>query len=399
MKATIKTFPCEDGDCIIMRLADEHSNESFHIMIDCGALTTDITNYVCNELDKRIDLLIATHIDSDHIDGITAMLMNEPQLSDLKIGRIIYNCYQIVEVDQKQKLPNNIVSKLDLVRSLLGVDIGTHISYKSSVSLGAYLSGDKKLSSIWNKNLITENSECLNLGCKWGKLHFLAPTENALKKLHEKFKQEFASVTGEKVPDEPFENIEDTYELLLRLESFRNRRFKGKKIAFDGYIDEQMMLEAKLEDPNEGALDAKNKASLAFVWECRGHKVLFMGDAPSAPVVKNLTRLYGDSMQIYDAVKIAHHGSEYNTSTELCDQVDSHVFFLTGGSDKVGHNAECLSKILIREKNAEFHRTLRYNVETKMIKALSSDNLGKLRKEYNFDLLNDCNNEAYEFEY
>lgn len=399
MKAVLKTFPCEDGDCIFMRLIDERKKESFHIMVDCGALSSDITDYICNVLDKRIDLLIATHIDSDHIDGITAMLANEPRLHDVAIKKIIYNCCQQIEKVKRQQAPDILNQKLEMIREMLGIENNSHISYKSSVSLGAHIAKKDYLKDKWNKTLVTEKTKCLNLGSKWGKIHFLAPTENALKRLYEKYKQEFASVTGVKIPDEPFENMEETYELFLKLDEKRKRPFKGRKIAFDGYINEQTLLDAKLEDADEGGLDIKNKASIAFVWECRGHKVLFMGDASSSVVVKSLSKRYGESLQLYDAVKIAHHGSEYNTSSDLCDIVDSHVYFLTGGSNSNGHSEECLSKILIRDKNAGFHRSLRYNVETKMMKALGDDSLEALRKEYNFDIINDCENEAFEFEY
>lgn len=400
MRAIIKTFPCEEGDCIFMKLVDTKSDESYHIMVDCGALSSDITDYICDTLDKRIDLLIATHIDSDHIDGITAMLINEPRLKDIVINKIIYNCYQHFGDDNNTtKLSDKVLAKLALVRSLLGADNGSHISYKTSVSLGAALVSDDTLKNVWNKEAITEKSRYLRLGGKWGKIHFVSPTENALKRLYEKFKQEYASVVGAKIPDHPFENIEDTFEMIIRLEGLRKRVFRGKKIGFDGYLDEQVIDDAKMDDPNEGALDYKNKASLAFVWECNGHKVLFAGDAPSSTIVNNLKKLYGEKLQLYDAVKISHHGSEYNTSTEFCELVDSHVFYLTGGSEKVGHTIECLSKILMREKNDEYHRELRYNVKTRMMDVLASDDMKHIRELYNFGLTNENENEPYEFEY
>ena len=46
MKASIKTFPCKDGDCIFMNLEGTEYNESYNIMIDCGCLTDSIADYI-----------------------------------------------------------------------------------------------------------------------------------------------------------------------------------------------------------------------------------------------------------------------------------------------------------------------------------------------------------------
>ena len=43
-------------------------------MIDCGKYTSSIKDYVEHELGRHINLLVATHIDNDHIDGLVEML-------------------------------------------------------------------------------------------------------------------------------------------------------------------------------------------------------------------------------------------------------------------------------------------------------------------------------------
>ena len=71
IKATIKTFPCIDGDCIFMKLYDQSNTDSFHIMIDCGALSENIIDFICHDLNLKIDLLIVTHIDKMIAYGYT----------------------------------------------------------------------------------------------------------------------------------------------------------------------------------------------------------------------------------------------------------------------------------------------------------------------------------------
>lgn len=397
MKATIKTFPCNEGDCIFMKLEDTDAHTSYHIMVDCGGLTSDIVDYIVNTFNKRIDLLVATHIDSDHIDGITAMLFDS-RLKDLQIDKIIYNCYQNVSNGARMATPTDIVEKMDMISNIVGDDSDTHISVKTSVSLGVAIAKNNHLKNVWNKEPITEDTEPLNLGDKWGVIKFLAPTQSALDDLYSTFRKEYASVTGCRIPESPYEDWECMIELLVKLDSLRNRRFYGKKIS-SLLLDEGGFLDARKSETNDSSLTTANKASIAFVWECNGHRVLFLGDSRCPIVVKNIQRLYGEEKQVFDAVKIAHHGSKFNTNTDFSEKVDAHTYFLTGGSETVGHDMECLSKLLFRMEHDKFHRQLRYNVETHTIQELKSDQIKELRDKYNFEIVSDINIPAYEFEY
>ena len=149
MKATIKTFPCIDGDCIFMKLCDQSNADSFHIMIDCGALGENIIDYICHDLGLKIDLLIITHIDKDHIDGITAMFY-EDRLKNLKIGKILYNCYQNYE-GNAQPLDEIIRTQMDMIEKLASEDIGSQISVKGSVSLASKILEKQELKQVWGE--------------------------------------------------------------------------------------------------------------------------------------------------------------------------------------------------------------------------------------------------------
>ena len=89
MKFTFRTFFCGAGDCIFLLL--RNNEEKICIMVDCGKYTEEIDCFVRNELTNKIDYLIVTHIDNDHINGLVSMLS---QNHDLVMGHIIYNCYQ-----------------------------------------------------------------------------------------------------------------------------------------------------------------------------------------------------------------------------------------------------------------------------------------------------------------
>ena len=397
MKATIKTFPCKEGDCVFMKLEDTDAHTSYHIMVDCGGLTSDIVGYIVNAFNKRIDLLVATHIDSDHIDGITAMFFDS-RLKDLQINKIIYNCYQNVSNGARAATPTDIAEKMNMISNIVGDNSDTNISVKTSVSLGVAIAKDDHLKNVWNKKPITEDAEPLKLGEKWGIIKFLAPTQSALDDLYSTFRKEYASVTGCRIPESPYKDWECMIELLVKLDSQRKRRFYGKKIS-SLLLDEGGFLDARKTEISDSSLTTANKASIAFVWECNGHRVLFLGDARCQTVVENLRRLYGEEKLLFDAIKISHHGSKFNTNTDFSEKVDAHTYFLTGGSETVGHDMECLSKLLFRMGHDKFHRQLRYNVETHTIHELKSAAIKDLRDKYNFEIVSDTNIPAYEFEY
>jgi len=72
-------------------------------MMDCNVLTDEIKAYIRDELYKRIDILIVTHIDSDHANGITKLMRN-PDFADLQIGMILFNGFQ-PQTEQPQTFP------------------------------------------------------------------------------------------------------------------------------------------------------------------------------------------------------------------------------------------------------------------------------------------------------
>lgn len=63
MKLTFRSFNCGKGDCLFLQMRKEDS--SFCIMVDCGNLKDEILTYITEILNKRIDLLIVTHIEMD----------------------------------------------------------------------------------------------------------------------------------------------------------------------------------------------------------------------------------------------------------------------------------------------------------------------------------------------
>ena len=78
--------------------------------MDCNVLTDEIKAYIRDELYKRIDVLIVTHIDSDHANDITKLMCN-PDFADMQIGMILFNGFQL-QMEHPQARPPKHVAKL-----------------------------------------------------------------------------------------------------------------------------------------------------------------------------------------------------------------------------------------------------------------------------------------------
>lgn len=424
MKATIKTFQCKNGkyfgDCIFLILKNEITNESFHMMIDCGALSEDIKGFIRNDLEMRLDMVIATHIDSDHIDGITAIL-NDPDLKNLTIGKILFNCYQPAEVElaeteleeaesqetlpvkseRHDSLSEGIKKRLNSLVSSYPMPFQDKISASTAVSLASRIVSDDRLKRIWHDVLITNESDDYLLGGNWGKLIFLSPTILALRELEDFFKSKFASFTGIKFPENPFENIVLTYELLLKIEEKKKRHFKGKWIGSKYRITEAEMESMSKLPVNENSLSYPNKASLAFIWEVEGHRILFLGDAMASTVLSSLERKYPGQPLQFDAIKVSHHGSKYNTTGDLMDKIDAPVFYLTGGdsSSEDCPTLDAIAKIVTGNIKNDRKISIRFNFSNDIINRLIFPESEGLRNKYKFELIDDTKEAPYEFQY
>jgi hypothetical protein len=104
-----------------------------------------------------------------------------------------------------------------------------------------------------------------------------------------------------------------------------------------------------------------NGSSIALVAELGPWCVLLTGDAFAPVLAANLRRLAverGVERMRFDAVKLAHHGSRQNVSADLLAAMDCRRFLVSTNGDKFRHpDAEAIELILDTIPNAE----LRFN--------------------------------------
>lgn len=379
-----KTINVGKGDCIMFYL--KNNGQELHIMVDCGQYNKDVKDFVEIKFRNRIDYLIVTHIDDDHIAGVNAMLQSNPNLS---IGHILYNCYQRT-YDKLQDWDEAMIENMKRIYANVPIVIDMleyKISAESSKLLAKTILSNESWKTAWQREFITAQSPTLELGDDFGKVTFLSPSRNALDALDKVYRELFwQHLYKVKDVNVGYKEEECIYEALLRcyLENVQN--VEDVDIA-EVKLDEACLIEARNKTITNQS--KTNAASIAFVWEHENHRVLILGDSEPSQICDSLSELYKEQNMpiLFDLVKVSHHGSAHGTSLELMEKIDSEHFFLTGGS-KLAPSLETLSRIVTSPLSDGIkHREIMYNRKNEILGKLNSME-DSIKEKYHFSLEN-----------
>lgn len=391
MQVKFKTFSVGSGDCIILLLKND--DKEIHIMVDCGLYTQEVNDYIVNEFHGYIDYLIVTHIDNDHINGLIRMLKSKPNLT---INHIFYNCYQRTS-ENLQEWDEKMVENMKRVFDHLPVVVDMleqKINAETSMSLAKLILENDNWKKAWRREYIIDESSMVDLGNDMGRIIFLSPNKEALDTLDMKYRLLFwKTLYRPKKLD--YDKEETIYESLMRImEQEDNEGFDEESVS-SKVLDENALKFYAAEKMK--GLSPANEASIAFIWEHEGHRILFMGDANPDQVVKKIGDVYKDTPKpvLFDAIKISHHGSAHSTSKELVSIADSERYFVTGGAN-ARPSYQALSRIIIAPLPEDLsHREIRYNRENDVLKSLASNESLKDKLHYSIT----ANANEYEVSY
>lgn len=391
MQVKFITFSVGSGDCITLLLKND--DKEIHIMVDCGLYTQEVNDYIVNEFHGYIDYLIVTHIDNDHINGLIRMLKSKPNLT---INHIFYNCYQRTS-ENLQKWDEKMVENMKRVFDHLPVVVDMleqKINAETSMSLAKLILENDNWKKAWRREYIIDESSMVDLGNDMGRIIFLSPNKEALDTLDKKYRLLFWK-TLYKPKKLDYDKEETIYESLMRImEQEDNEGFDEEPVS-SKVLDENALKFYAAEKMKD--LSPENEASIAFIWEHEGHRILFMGDANPNQVVKKIGDVYNDTPKpvLFDAIKISHHGSAHSTSKELVNVADSERYFVTGGAN-ARPSYQALARIIIAPLPEDLsHREIRYNRENDILKSLASNESLKDKLHYSIT----ANENEYEVSY
>lgn len=310
----IHLLPASFGDSILIEYGD--SSDPNYILIDGGPyfvfdeVIAQIKKVVPKM--KKIDLLVITHIDIDHIDGIIVLLnQNEPPF---EIGEIWFNGWN--EITE---------AKTDLMGG----------------KQGEYLSALIKENELPHNTQFGKKGVCLIndetppiISLESGmEITLLSPTSEALADLAPDWENVVKEVGNADVA-------------LARLKEDNRYDYDVSDIL--GKLEEKTIKELQL-TTTRGDKSAANGSSIAFIANYEGKRCLFSGDAHSEKLERIIGNLVdydsGERLKL-DAWKLSHHGSRKSTLSKLMTKISCKTILISSDGKRYKHpDVETIAKI------------------------------------------------------
>lgn len=337
----IEALPAEDGDCLCLNYGDDASR--FHLLIDGGRLST-YARIVARRL-QRVELLVLTHIDADHLEGAIRLLAERPLPID--IGEIWFNGF--AHADAHTQDPD------DVLRTSADDD---YRSPRQGDYIGALIR-DGLAKEIWNtswqgKAVVIGAGETLpSVPLRGGlQLTLLSPTRRGLERLANVWRNSLGAEAGDH---------DAALAALARIGRYGYASGSGEQqlrgtAAADASADDELRRGAGADT------SVANGSSIAFLAEYAGKRALLLGDAHAQVIRESLARLLGErglTRLPVNVLKLAHHGSAANVTPELLHLIDAeHVIVSTSGAL---HGHPDLDAIRLVARSAQRPMTFHFN--------------------------------------
>lgn len=359
----IRMYPAQNGDAFLL------SSDSTNVLIDGGYANT-FDEHILGDLQtlnaqgRCLDLIITTHIDSDHIGGVIRFLSMNGSSTESKIipiKHIWHNSLRSLTSPYESEIQTEDLELLEAInqRGHPPTEIGDdsnpkEISAKQGSTLASLIHDGGYL---WNggdgtMSISVENTQSFSL--PKGSISMITPSKQRLGKLLKSWKKQLrkygykGSIGAGEVIDDAFEfsyeHLSETTESVPTLLSGGSQK--------------------KLSDIYKPDTSVTNGSSIATIIDLGGVRLLMLADAWAEDVIESLREFQsmGHSM-MFDAIKISHHGSFHNTSPELLQIIDAPMYFISSNGSKHNHpDTELLTAIV--DRPADFTRTLYFNYST-----------------------------------
>lgn len=264
-----------DGESILITTTDP----DYTILIDGGKPTRANTSLLKEKLaNLKIDLIILTHTDRDHIGGLINIFKS---ISDFDIRKIWFNCNQNIDVFEKPKS--------------LSIDT----SYKDGYNLFDLV----KNSSIqhWDNITVEKYPNRISLTPDLS-LQIISPTESALKNFLASWKK-----------SEWYPINTDT--------SCTTRNQSDYHIS---------LKELAVQPETKPDTRKPNLSSIAFILHYKKYNFLFLGDAHANIVIESLISLrYSERDKLnLEFIKLSHHGSSANLNYSFLNLIQTNKYII-----------------------------------------------------------------------
>lgn len=311
-KVHITSFPADCGDSYLCEF--EIGGSTYSILVDAGTPAAGKT--IAKFLKKdgtcpKIDLLVVTHIDNDHIGGVIKLL-EDREINDA-IQQIWFNGYT--------KLIGGAVKPFQ------------SLSVAQGDELDEALRNDARWNASFNHGLVSLQSDgkpsCIDLG-EGANIQILSPGAPQLDLLRSNWEE---AIEEQRKSGKPKKKSK-----IQRFSAGKDiRALAGKKFYKDGAY--------------------ANGSSIAFLLTVADRRLLFTGDAFPNVICDAAQFLSEDPIPI-DVFKLSHHGSAKNTDLRIVEKFPATHYFVSTDGTHDHPNDETIARILV---GAQSEKTIYFN--------------------------------------
>lgn len=298
----LKFLPATYGDCIIVEYGEGWAVK--RILIDGGTSGTRhaIISYMGDlpEAERRFELVIVTHYDRDHIDGILSIL--EMETLPFGIKEIWFNGWKHLLEGEEVEQFGGIMAE-DLTIAIRKQRLNWNIRFNQLAIV------------------VPRSGELPVINLEGGlKLTLLSPYRENLNKLKEDWHPQV--VKKGKIP-----GYGDTTPITKEKQDSLIEVFGANEPDVE-------QLNKKEFEPDDAA---GNGSSIALLAEFKDKSVLLLGDAHPPVILKSLDTLKPDGKFEVSALKLSHHGSRHNTGPKLIQKLDCKIYVVSTNGAISGH--------------------------------------------------------------
>jgi beta-lactamase superfamily II metal-dependent hydrolase len=294
----IKMLPARQGDALWVEYGE--GEDVCRILIDGGPIgafrALDAEVQALPEGGKGVELLVISHVDTDHIEGVIRLLAEQRGRWPIDPGDIWFNGWRHLRE-----------------ASLLGGREGDFLS--ALIRKRAFAKWNKAFSR--DAVVVRPDQELPVVELRNGmRLTLLSPDPDSLASMADKWQQD-VDTFGLRPGD-----LDAAWDQLVE---------QTKYHVAEGVLGGGADFGEKLRKQLAADQSLANGTSIAFLAEFAGKSCLFLADAHADVICSSLKRLIpeGSGPIRVDAVKMPHHGSRNNVSEELMRLIDAKHFLVS----------------------------------------------------------------------
>lgn len=311
---SIRMLPAKEGDALWITWGS--ATEPHRMLVDMGteAVGKKVRARILNlpQPQRKLDLLVVTHVDRDHIGGVLTCLAEADEIPGLEIADVWFNGYVHLT-------GGKVASGLEPMGPAQGE------------RLSAWLRKQR-----WNKAF--DGAQCVRT----------QPLKTVT--LHDNLKLTVIGSTAAKLASFVNDWQDEVHEALKKGSLTPDQVTPGleamgteQKPELDTKADLKKLADSETDNDTAKA----NGSSISLLLEYQGKAVVLAADAHSEDLIDGLQAARGDGRVSIDAFKLPHHASKSNVTRALVDKVSCPCWLVSTDGTRFRHpDAIAIARVL-----------------------------------------------------